>query len=57
MLGCAMKRIILHLITNVGVLMLDATTLLTTAAVIGLASSLVSLALSKWSLLRSLPYS
>jgi hypothetical protein len=52
-----MKRIFLHLITNVGVLMLDATTLLTTAAVIGLASSLVSLALSRWSLLRSLPYS
>jgi hypothetical protein len=52
-----MKRIILHLIPNLGVLTLDATTLLATAAAIGLLSALVSLALSKWSLLRSLPYS
>ena len=51
-----MKRITPQLIANLVLLMLDGTALLTTAATIGLTSALLSLALSKRSPLRSLPY-
>jgi hypothetical protein len=43
-----MRQIILHLATNLGVLMLDITALLNTAAAIGFASAAVLLVLSKW---------
>jgi hypothetical protein len=55
-LDCAMRQIILYLITNLGGLLLDVTTLLSTAAAIGLASAAVSLVLSKCPALRLLRY-